>query len=123
MSRDEQDDKELAVYVAAPDSSVGEEIWAGSGIVGSPTEDTGKLRIDFEGDRQVFPEFEDRVRRAAERHAWSRDYREGYPTRACAHVDREEVIRIGTYLLGSDTLKVEDSESLERWLGAVEGEQ
>lgn len=120
MGPDERENTRLAVYVPVPGSVVDSEVWEGSGIVGSPAGGTGKLRIDFEGNRELFPEFTDRVRRAAERHDWLRDHREGYPTRACAHVDKNQVIRVGTYLPGSNTLEVENADPLAQWLGVDE---
>lgn len=120
MCRDQREQPELAVYVPVPGSDVDAEIWDGSGIVGSPAGETGRLRIDFEGNRKLFPGFADRVRRAAERHDWSRNRREGYPTRASAHVDEGQVMRVGTYLPGSKKLEVEKPDPLAQWLGVDE---
>lgn len=78
--------------------------------------DTGRLRVDFEGDTSVYPAYQDRVRRAAERHQWSDEQRSGYPTRACAHVSGDEVIPVGTYDPAADRLMVDDRTTLQDWL-------
>lgn len=110
----------LDVYVPRPGSDLEEAVWAGSGIVGSPEGSTDRLRVDFEGDQDLYPCFADRVRRAAERHQWSRRHREGYPTRACAHVGPTEVIRVGRYDSEEGRVVVVDEAALERWLGVDE---
>lgn len=107
----------LDVYVPRPGSDLEDAVWAGSGIVGSPEGSTGRLRVDFEGDEDVYPRYADRVRRAAERHCHSRRHREGYPTRACAHVDPDEVVRVGRYDPESARLIISHPERLEVWLG------
>lgn len=86
-------------------------------MVGSPAESTGQLRVDFEGDEQLYPSYADRVRRAAERHQWSGQHRDGYPTQAAAHVDESEVIEVGRYDPDQSRLIIEDEEVLRTWLG------
>jgi hypothetical protein len=110
----------LAVYIPLPDSSLSEKIWRGSGIVGSHVGETGRLRIDFEGDEDLYPTFIERVERAAERHNWSSGHQKGYPTQACAHVDEDRVIRVGYYLPAAGTIEVGRPELLARWLGIDE---
>lgn len=111
----------LEVYVPRPDTALRASIWPGSAIVGSPHGESGRLRIDFEGDDDVYPTFEDRLRRAAERHLWSDGHRSGYPTRACAYVDEEELIRVGTYDPEAQDLDLEAPEVLDGWLARDEG--
>ena len=108
----------LTVYVPRPESDLRRTIWPGSGIVGSEQGDTGRFRVDFEGDRDRYPAYKDRVRRAAERHSWFDGERAGYPTRACAYVDEDELIAVGNYALDSDQLVVNDRKALEEWLEA-----
>lgn len=43
----------LSVYVPRPGSDLSEVVWAGSGMVGSPAEGTGQLRVDFEGNEEL----------------------------------------------------------------------
>lgn len=107
---------ELAVYVPRPNTELRDRVWAGSGVVGSEVSDTGRLRLDFEGDGELYPEFEDRVRRAAERHAWAGNGKRGYPTRACAYADRDSVLRVGSYEPDRRELTVSEPELLEEWL-------
>lgn len=110
----------LTLYVPRSDSELHDRIWSGSGIVGSPVGDTGRIRLDFEGDTSVYPAYKDRVRRAAERHEWSDGERSGYPTRACAHVSKNEVIPIGTYDPATERLVVDDPPALRAWLDGEE---
>lgn len=106
----------LTVYVPrAPELQ--EEIWEGSGVVGSPVGDTGKLRLDFEGDREVFPTYEDRVRRAAERHTWEGPSgQQGYPTSAVAYADPDAVMAVGWWDTEARRLEVEKPGVLADWL-------
>lgn len=110
----------LTVYVPARGSRLREEVVReGSGMVGSEVSDTGRVRVDFEGDSEVFSTFGERVRRAAERHTWtSPDGREGYPTRACAYVTPGELVAVGTYEPGEARVTVTDKEALKGWLNA-----
>lgn len=105
----------LAVFVPR-DETLREEIWAGSGIVGSPAGETRRLRLDFEGDRQLYESFEDRVQRAAERHLWEGPDGQGYPTSAMAYADPEAVERIGWWYADEEELEVTAPETLARWL-------
>lgn len=106
----------LAVYVPTEDSELRDEIRPGSGIVGSEYGDTGRLRVDYEGDIEMYNSFEDRLKRAAERHTWERpDGRRGYPTSACAYVDPSEVIQVGEYDLDAEELRVSDEERISSW--------
>lgn len=108
---------QLGVYVPRPNSELSDVIWPGSGIVGSKIDSTEKLRIDFEGDDEVYPSFSGRVRRAAERHMHARESDgKGYPTRACAYVDRGEVLRVGYWDPEKRSLHIEKSSRLEEWL-------
>lgn len=115
----------IDVFVPRPGSDLEEEVWAGSGIVGSPAGSTDRLRVDFEGDEGVYPRYVERVRRAADRHRWSGEHREGYPTRACAIVDPTEVIAVGRYDPDDNRVIVDDAERLKAWLEveALPGEE
>lgn len=106
----------VEVYVPRPGSKLREEIWPGSGIVGSRVEGTGRLRLDYEGDQEVFPSFEDRVRRAAERHTWEGAGGQRYSTRACAYADPADVLRVGHYDRERQELTVERTDLLQEWL-------
>lgn len=113
----DRDAQKLAVYVPAPDSELIGEVWEGSGIVGSLVGDTGRLRLDYEGDRTIYPSFSDRVQRAAERHQASRPGgSQGYPTRASAHVDPSQVIEVGRWDPVEGELTVTDPNRLKDWL-------
>lgn len=105
----------LAVYVPREHTELREEIWSGSGIVGSEVGETGRLRLDFEGDEEVFPDFESRVRRAAERHVWEGPDGQGYPTRACAYCSRDEVVQVGVYDTERNELTVTTRAALAAW--------
>lgn len=109
----------LFVYVPRPDSDLDDAVWAGSGIVGSPVGTSGRLRVDYEGDQDIYPRYADRVRRAAERHRYNREHRKGYPTRACAFVDPDEVVRVGRYDPEKRRVIVAHPEPLEAWLGVA----
>lgn len=86
-------------------------------MVASSVGDTGRLRVDFEGDDELFPTFADRVQRATERHTWKRPQGSGgYPTSACAYVDPEEVRAIGTFSPSSGRITVSDPDGLKDWL-------
>lgn len=106
----------VTIYVPASDSRLRQEIWDGSGIVGSPHEDTGRVRVDFEGNDSRYPSYASRVRRAAERHLWSGEHRSGYPTRACAFCSDGDLIAVGRYDLEDDAIAIEDREALDEWL-------
>jgi uncharacterized protein YchJ len=87
-------------------------------MVGSEVSDTGRVRVDFEGDAELFNTYGARVRRAAERHTWTGpEGREGYPTRACAYVSPEELVAVGTYDPDQARVTVTDVEALTEWLG------
>lgn len=109
---------ELTIYVPALSSELRETIWQGSGIVGSNVAGSDRLRLDFEGDEERYPAFTDRVRRAAERHRWADGERSGYPTRACAYVEEEEVVPVGVYDPTDGTVVIDDQRTLEEWLEA-----
>lgn len=90
----------------------------GSGIVGSEVGETGRIRIDFEGDSELFPTFGKRVRRAAERHTWTGPTgRKGYPTRACAYVSPDQLTPVGEYRPNVKKVRVTAEEPLKEWLG------
>lgn len=111
----------LDVYVPAPDSELLQEVDPGSGIVGSEVEDTGRLRVDFEGNRydyEAFARYVQRVERAADRHR-ARQGR-GYPTTACAYVNPSEVIRIGGFDPEEGRLVISDRDQLAEWLDVDE---
>lgn len=114
---DDQDS--LTVYVPKKGTELRDQIAPGSGIVGSPYGDTGRLRLDFEGNLHGLPELEcfaDRVARAAERHTWESAEGEGYPTSACAYADPEAMIAVGTFDRLAGRITVEDEEELTDWL-------
>lgn len=107
----------LTVYVPAEDSKLREAIAPGSAIVGSEYQNTGRLRIDFEGniyDLEELEEFETKLHRAAERHL-ANDGR-GAETMACAYVDPEEVVAVGEYDLAENNVNISGDEILEDWL-------
>lgn len=106
----------LKTVVPAADSEFRDLVWPGSGIVASPHKDTGRVRVDFEGDDDVYPTYADRVHRAAERHQWARQHRSGYPTTACAFVDAEAVVTVGSYDPASGQLTITDDQRLAAWL-------
>lgn len=110
-------DSMITVYVPRPGSELSESVWAGSGIVGSPAGESGLLRVDYEGSTEQYPRYVDRVRRAVDRHQWSAEHRQGYPTQAAARVDDDQVIAVGQYDPEEDRVIVEDETALERWLG------
>lgn len=75
------------------------------------------MRLDFEGDDELYPSFHDRLQRAAERHTWERpDGRTGYPSQACAYVDREEVLEVGKYDPAQGNLKVTRPDLMTDWV-------
>lgn len=117
---------ELTVFVPDPhsNSDLEKDLARGSGIVGSQVAETGRLRVDFEGDGEVYPDFAARVRRAAERHVWrGPDGKQGYPTRACAYVDRSELVAVGTYDLREKRVEVTEPNALRDWLDVEELQQ
>ena len=114
--RDTGGGRSLDIFVPRPGGELCARIWTGSGIVGSQIRGTGKLRIDFEGDRGRFPRFVDRVARAAERHSWEGEMQVGYPTRACAYVVHEEVVKVGEYVASEGRVEVTNVEALAAWL-------
>lgn len=113
----------LSVYVPKEGTELREHIAQGSGIVGSPYGDTGRLRLDYEGNLHGLPELErfaDRVARAAERHTWETAEGKGYPTSACAYTDPNQVVKVGEFVPEDGRVKVSDEESLAGWLGYSE---
>lgn len=111
------DNHTLAVYVPASNSKLVGQVWRGSGIVGSPVGDTGRLRLDFEGAAEIYPSYADRVERAAERHQAARPGGgRGYPSRASAHVDPDQVIEVGRWDLVAGELTITDPERVNAWL-------
>lgn len=115
------DREPLDLFVPAPGSELEGEVVPGSGIVGSEVGETARLRIDFEGDAELFPRYADRVRRAGSRHLWrGPGGRKGYPTKASAIVDPGELIRVGAYYPREKRLDVERQELLASWLEADE---
>lgn len=118
--------EDVTVFVPAPGSDLRDEVAEGSAMVGSEVQGTdGRLRVDFEGDGELFPTFAARVRRATDRHRWKGpDGRQGYPTSACAYVSSEEVVAVGTYEPGVRRIEVTDEDALKEWLGVeVLGEE
>lgn len=107
----------LKILVPRPDSELREKIWTASGIVASEEGDTGRLRLDYEGDRDIYPTYADRVRRAADRHQWSHRHRSAYPTTASAYADPDEVLTVGSFDPTSRQLTITDAEVLADWLG------
>lgn len=113
----DKDPGTLGVFVPAADSKLAQEVWKGSGVVGSPVGKTGRLRLDYEGDDDIYPSYADRVERAAERHQVARPGGgQGYPTRASAYVDRDEVIEVGRWNPVERELTVTDTERVSTWL-------
>lgn len=113
----DKDADTLDVYVPAPDSELAGRVWPGSGIVGSLVGDTGRLRLDYEGDDEIYPSYADRVERAAERHLVVRPGGgRGYPSKASAYVDTDQVIKVGRWDPIEDKLEITDPESLSDWL-------
>lgn len=110
----------LNVYVPRPRSELAEVVWAGSGMVGSPAGSSGRIRVDYEGDQDLYPRYAERVRRAADRHRWSDGHRKGYPTRAAAHVEEQEVVAVGRYYEEERRVIVDDEEVLKAWLDVEE---
>lgn len=108
----------LGVYAPATGSEILDWIWDGSGIVGSLVENTGRMRIDYEGDDEVFPTYADRVERAAERHLAVRPggYR-GYPSQASAVVDPDQVVEVGRWDPVAGELEITDALTVAQWLG------
>ena len=113
----DEDEQTLPIYVPAEDSKLREKIAPGSAIVGSEYQDTGRLRIDFEGnlyDLEELEEFEAKLQRATERHL-ANDGR-GVETVACAYVDRGEVVAVGEYDSAEKHVSISGDEILEDWL-------
>mgnify|MGYP006305846347 CR=1 FL=1 len=110
----------LKIVVPIPDSELRKEIWTASGIVASEEGQTGRLRLDYEGDDDLYSTYADRVRRAANRHQWARGHRSGYPTRASAFVDPNEVLTVGTVDPNSWELTITDADVLANWLDVDE---
>lgn len=108
----------VRVYVPAEDADeLHEAIWPGSGIVGSEVGESGRLRLDFEGDQEIFDTYDARVARAAERHLYARsDGSRGYMTRACAFVDFDQVIEVGSWDPVAGELEITNKEALSEWL-------
>jgi hypothetical protein len=107
----------LDVYVPV-DGKLCDEIWDGAGIVGSPVGATERLRLDYEGDREVYERYEDRGRRAAERHLWvGPGGQQGYPTSAMAYADPEAVVKVGWWDPDEAKLEVTESDVLANWVG------
>lgn len=111
------DAEALAVFVPAPRSEIRDRVWKGSGIVGSVVGDTNRMRIDYEGDTEIYPAYADRVQRAAERHQADRPGGgQGYPTQASAHVSPDQVIEVGRWNPDDAELDVTKPEVLSNWL-------
>lgn len=91
----------LSVYIPAPGSELEETVWPGSGMVGSEVNDTGRIRVDYEGDQEVYLTYEQRGGRA-------------YMTRACAHVGQEEVVEVGWWAPIGGRLEIADKVELPR---------
>lgn len=107
----------LGVYVPSPGSELLGKVWEGSGIVGSPAGDTGRLQLHYEGNDEVYPTYVDRVERAAERHTATRpNGARGYPSVASAYVNRDEVIEVGRWDAADGRLEVTDRKKLNSWL-------
>lgn len=107
----------FTVFVPAPGSDIRDRVWKGSGIVGSEVGDTGRLRIDYEGDSEIYSAYADRVQRAAERHqAERRGGGQGYPTRASAYVGPDQLLEVGRWNPNEGALEVTEPEILSDWL-------
>lgn len=111
----------LSVYIPTEGSDLRDEIWPGSGIVGSEVGHTGRLRIDYEGDDDLYPRFRDRVRRAADRHLWEGpDGSRGYPTKACAYVDPDVLLEVGHWDVSEKNLELYREEPVAKWMDVDE---
>lgn len=107
----------LAVFIPAPDSEVEGAVWPGSGMVGSEYGESGKIRVDYEGNQDIYPTYEQRVARAAERHLHARsDGGQGYHTRACAYVGAEDLIEVGWWDPVAGELEITSPEAVADWL-------
>lgn len=116
-----QAEQTLTVYVPTEDSKLRTKIAPGSAIVGSEYQDTGRLRLDFEGNvynLEELEEFEAKLQRAAERHL-AHDGR-GAETVACAYVDPEEVIAVGEYDVRSGEVTIHLDDLLQEWANRSE---
>lgn len=105
----------LKVFVPVA-SKLCERIWTGSGVVGSLVGETGRLRVDFEGDDNRFPTIEARVERAAERHLWRGPDGQRYPTSAMAYVDPDGVFEVGRWKVEAEEPGLTDPEEMMAWL-------
>lgn len=112
-----EDAQTLTVYVPAEDSKLRDKIAPGSAIVGSEYQDTGRLRIDFEGNvhgLDQLEEFEAKLQRAAERHLAKDGW--GAETVACAYVEAGEVVAVGDYEVQAGKASIHD-DCLQDWIG------
>lgn len=109
--------EKFTVFVPTEGSDLRSTVIRGSGMVGSEIGKSGRIRVDFEGNGDVFPTFVARVRRAAERHGWTGSGdQQGYPTRACAYVSPDELIAVGIYDARVRRVTVTRPGVLRRWL-------
>lgn len=104
----------LPVFVPT-DERLREAIWKGSGVVGSFVAGTDRLRLDFEGDRELYESFEERVRRATDRHLWEGPDGQGYPTSAMAYADPDSVMQVGWWYVEERRLEVTEPDVLRDW--------
>lgn len=106
---------ELAVYVPASEHLT-HMIAAGSGIVGSPAaHESRKVVIHYEGNlfgAENMQTFEQKVHHAAGRHVCA------YPTIATAVVDEDQLHRVGSYDVATDSIDVEDQAAVDAWTGS-----
>lgn len=104
------------ITVFVPAAAERTTIRLSSGIVGTATSGSDRLRIDYEGDThgptEQFAAWADRVH-----HAWGRHV-SNYPTVARSEMASEELIAVGMYdpLEGVVTLHVSELEQVAAWL-------
>jgi hypothetical protein len=102
------------VYVPSPTSPLRKTIRAGSGIVGT-TQADGRILIDYEGNLYGavgLEVYEERVFHAYDRHTW---HGVGYPTVARQLVDRDEVIKVGTYNHEAKAVEISRRDLVDEW--------
>jgi hypothetical protein len=107
-------------FIPAPGSIQERMIDRGSGIVGSRNDATGRVLIDYEGNRirtANLVSYADRVHHAAGRRLAN------YPTVACAYVSADVMIRVGDYDWERGIVSLDGPEielQLARWLDCTQ---
>jgi hypothetical protein len=109
----------LTVYVPVAGSRLRGWILPGSGIVGTVQPGTGRVLIDYEGNKYgaaSLGPYEERVYHAHDRHTWRG---RGYPTIARALVPFEELIEVGFYDPETRTVHIDRQDVVDDWLAAA----